>query len=274
MLSVIIPASNEEAYIADCLAALLSSDPVPGGAEVVVVANGCRDQTAMIARSFASQAQAAGWGFQVLDLALGNKPAALTAGDGAANGDARAYLDADVLVSPPLMAQIVLALVSDQPVYATGTAEIPPARSRFTRAYARFWQALPFAQSLAPGFGLFATNAAGRARWGAFPALISDDTFVRLQFMPHERVQCPARYQWPMIEGFAALTRVRRRQDAGVAEIARLFPDLLMREGKPPLSSSGLIGLALRDPLGFGAYAAVSLAVRLRKGTASWARGR
>lgn len=274
MLSVIIPASNEEAYIADCLAALLASDPVPGGAEVVVVANGCRDQTVRVARSFAPLAQAAGWGFQVLDLALGNKPNALNAGDAAANGDARAYLDADVVVSPPLMAQIVLALVSDQPVYATGTAEIPRARSWITRAYARFWQRLPFAQSVAPGFGLFATNAAGRTRWGAFPALISDDTFVRLQFLPSERVQCPARYRWPMIEGFAALTRVRRRQDAGVAEIVRLFPSLLVREGKATLTRGALIRHASRDPLGFAAYAAVSVLVRLRKGTASWTRGR
>ncbi len=42
MLSVIIPASNEEGYIADCLTALFASAPVPGGAEAVVVANGCR----------------------------------------------------------------------------------------------------------------------------------------------------------------------------------------------------------------------------------------
>jgi glycosyltransferase involved in cell wall biosynthesis len=46
VLSVILPASNEEAYIGACLTALFASDPVPGGAEVVVVANGCRDATA------------------------------------------------------------------------------------------------------------------------------------------------------------------------------------------------------------------------------------
>jgi glycosyltransferase involved in cell wall biosynthesis len=46
VLSVILPASNEEAYIGPCLTALFASHPVPGGAEVVVVANGCRDATA------------------------------------------------------------------------------------------------------------------------------------------------------------------------------------------------------------------------------------
>jgi hypothetical protein len=142
-----------------------------------------------------------------------------------------------------------------------------------TRAYARFWQRLPFAQSNAPGYGLFAVNAAGRARWGDFPGIISDDTFVRLQFDPAERLQVAARYDWPMIEGFAALSRVRRRQDAGVAEIDRLYPGLLAREAKPQLRAGQLLGLCLHDPLGFASYAAVSLAVRLRRGQ-GWSRGR
>lgn len=274
MLSVIIPASNEEGYIGACLAALIASDPVPGGAEVVVVANGCRDATAARACDWQERAAAAGWRLTVLELAAGGKPGALNAGDAAAAGDLRAYLDADVIVSAPLMAELVAALAEQAPCYATGTARIPRAQSAVTRAYARFWQRLPFARSTAPGYGLFAVNAAGRARWGAFPGIISDDTFVRLQFDPAERVQTPARYDWPMIEGFAALTRVRRRQDAGVAEIARRFPGLLDREGKAPLGKGQLALLALRDPLGFAAYAAVSLAVRLGKGPSVWTRGR
>lgn len=273
MLSVILPASNEEAYIGSCLTALLASAPVPGGAEVVVVANGCRDATADRARAMAGQAQAAGWGFLVLDLAAGGKPGALNAGDAAAKGDMRAYLDADVIVTPAVMADLVQALSTPAARYAGATPRIPRARSAVTRAYARFWQRLPFAQSVAPGYGLFAVNAPARARWGAFPAIISDDTFVRLHFTPDERVQVPSLYDWPMIEGFAALTRVRRRQDAGVAEIARLHPGLLEREGKPPLGARRLAWLALQDPAGFAVYSAVSLAVKRGKST-GWTRGR
>jgi hypothetical protein len=76
-----------------------------------------------------------------------------------------------------------------------------------------------------------------------------------------------------MIEGFAALTRVRRRQDAGVAEIARLYPGLLARAGKAPLGAGGLARLAAQDPVGFGVYAAVSVAVKWGK-TTGWTRGR
>lgn len=271
MLSVIIPASNEAGYIGACLTALFASGPM--GAEAIVVANGCRDATAQVAQEMSGQAQAAGWRLVVLDLAQGGKPNALNAGDGVATGDMRVYLDADVVVSAGLMADLVAALAPDQPRYATGTAHIPRAQSAVTWAYARFWQGLPFAQSTAPGYGLFAVNAAGRARWGAFPAIISDDTFVRLQFQPSERVQVAAPYDWPMIEGFAALTKVRRRQDAGVAEIERLYPGLLAREGKTPLTKAALLGMALRDPLGFATYAAVSLAVRFGK-SRGWTRGR
>ena len=270
MLSIIIPASNEEGYIGACLTALLVSDAVQ--AEVIVVANGCRDATAEVARGFAAQAGARGWGFTVLDLQQGSKPGALNAGDAAAKGGMRAYLDADVRVSPAVMAQLAQALARDVATYAGATPRIPPPRSAVTRAYARFWQTLPFAQSAAPGYGLFAVNAAGRARWGAFPAIISDDTFVRLQFAPHERVQVRARYDWPMIEGFGALVRVRRRQNVGMGEIAAQYPALLAHEGKAPLA--GLVRRAWRDPLGFAAYVAVSLAVRGRTGGSGFTRGR
>ncbi|MGL5009198.1 MAG: glycosyltransferase [Paracoccaceae bacterium] len=272
MLSIIIPASNEERFIGPCLAALLAADPVK--AEVIVVANGCRDRTVEVARGFAGQAAARGWGFRVLDLTQGSKPGALNAGDAVAAGEMRLYLDADVVVTPAVPAQLVLALAGDAPRYAGAMPRIPRAKSAVTRAYARFWACLPFAQSVAPGFGLFGVNAAGRARWGVFPAIIADDTFVRLQFMPDERVQVTATYDWPMIEGFAALVRVRRRQDAGMAQIAADYPGLLAREGKGRLGLGGLAARALRDPVGFAVYAAVSLAVRMRRGGAGFTRGR
>jgi glycosyltransferase involved in cell wall biosynthesis len=274
LLSVIIPASNEEHYIDRCLQALFASTPVGMAAEAVVVANGCRDRTAEVARMQAALAQKAGWQLTVLDLAQGSKPGALNAGDAAAKGDLRVYLDADIVVSADVMAQVTAALQVDRPVYVGATPVIPPAQSAVTRAYGRFWSRLPFAKSVAPGYGLFAVNAAGRARWAAFPAIISDDTFVRLQFEPSERVQVPARYDWPMIEGFGALVRVRRRQDAGVRELESLYPGLRDREGKAPLGLGQIVRLALGDPVGFATYAAVSVGVRFRRGNASFTRGR
>ncbi|MDQ2066244.1 glycosyltransferase family 2 protein [Xinfangfangia sp. CPCC 101601] len=270
MLSLIIPASNEEAWLGACLAAVAGSEPVPGGFEVIVVANGCRDATAEVARGFKGRLP----GLQVLELAEGSKPLALTAGDRAACGAVRVYLDADCVISPSVLAALARVLDRREPLYGGATPVIPRAKSSLTRAYARFWQELPFARSVAPGYGLYAVNAAGRARWGDFPQIISDDSFVRLQFLPEERVQVSDSYLWPMVEGFSALVRTRRRQDRGVAELAALQPELIAREGKARLGLPALGRLALRDPLGFAAYAAVSVAVRLKRGAAGFTRGR
>jgi glycosyltransferase involved in cell wall biosynthesis len=274
LLSVIIPASNEERYIGHCLDALFASQSVGMPCEAIVVANGCRDATANVARQAEAKAHQAGWKLIVLDVAKGSKPGALNAGDVAASGDLRVYLDADIIVSPAVMVQVAAALMVTHPVYVGATPVIPRAKSAVTRAYGRFWSRLPFAKSKAPGYGLFAVNAAARSRWAEFPSIISDDTFVRLQFTPDERVQVPAHYEWPMIEGFSALVRVRRRQDAGVRQLDESYPGILANEGKAPLGKGMLIRLALADPIGFATYAAVSLAVRVQRGNAGFTRGR
>ena len=84
----------------------------------------------------------------------------------------------------------------------------------------------------------------------------------------------PARYDWPLVEGFGALVRVRRRQDAGVAEIAQRYPALLAHDDTRPSGPGWVLRAALRAPLGFLAYVAVALAVRARRGGTDWARGR
>lgn len=272
MLSVIIPASNEAAYIGACLSHLCASD-LPG-VQIIVVANGCQDSTADVAQTVLAAELPQGWTSTVLDLPLGSKPHALNTGDAEAIYPTRVYLDADVTVSPGLLSALDKVLAIDLPRYATGTPVIPWAKSAITRVYARFWQTLPFNQTPAPGYGLFAVNAAGRARWRDFPQIIADDTFARLQFLPEERVQVPDTYDWPMIEGFAALTRVRRRQDAGGRQLQSLYPDLMVREGKPALTGPMLARLILSDPPGFAVYAAVSLAVRAKRGGAGFTRGR
>ncbi|MDU8910808.1 glycosyltransferase family A protein [Aestuariicoccus sp. MJ-SS9] len=274
-LSVIVPASNEAALIGACLDALLLSrwerdEPV----EVIVVANGCRDATADAARATAAGFDRRGWRLQVIERAEGNKLAALNAGDAAATGAVRLYLDADVRVGRDLLVQIATALDTDAPRYASGRVLIE-AQGPVSRAYARIWRRVPFMAIGVPGCGAFAVNAAGRARWGAFPEIISDDTFVRLHFAPEERIAVPSPYHWPIAEGLRALIRVRRRQDAGVDQIRRDYPALMANDDTAPLAHSGKLALALRDPVGFAVYSGVALASRLTRARAKdWSRGR
>lgn len=278
MLSIIIPANNEEAYLPRCLDALEAQTlraTTCGGVEVIVAANGCTDATVTIAQAAVPRFSAKGWDLHVLDIAQGSKSGALNQADATARGDMRAYLDADVIPSPDLLAETVDALAVTAPRYASGRLRVAPARSRVTRHFARIWCELPFMRDGVPGAGYFAVNAAGRARWATFPDIISDDTYVRLLFTPAERVAVSASYSWPMVEGFARLVRVRRRQDAGVAEVARRYPHLMANEGKARLGATDVLRLALRMPVSVAIYAAVLAAVRFGPGRATgWSRGR
>ena len=279
MISIIIPANNEEGYIGACLDHILDSAyPVPANdpVQVIVVANGCIDATIAEAQAKAPKFVIKGWHFEVLDLAQGSKIAALNAGDQAARYDKIAYIDADITVSQDLIAQLAAALDCSVPIYASGHLQVPPAQSFISRFYARFWEKLPFIKKGVPGCGVYAVNAAGRARWGAFPEIISDDTFVRYHFAPHEMQGVPATFLWPITEGFANLVRVRRRQDEGLAEMHRLYPELSCRMAQTAPNSREKLRLFFRDPIGFAVYAAVSLSVRLPmfRNRGSWDRGR
>jgi glycosyltransferase involved in cell wall biosynthesis len=273
-LSVIIPACNEERYLPACLASLLEQDDSAGRMQVIVSANACTDDTVALARRQGPAFTARGWQLDVIDRREGGKIGALNAGDSAARGGWRLYLDADIVCDPDLIGQLRAALDTATPVYATGHLKIPPPRSWISRQYARFWMRLPFVQGGTVGAGIFAVNAAGRARWGAFPPVISDDTFARLHFAPGERIEVPADYAWPVIEGLSALVRVRRRQDAGIGELYRLYPQLVVNEGKRRLGMADLFRLALRDPVGFAIYATVVALARSRAATGKWSRGR
>jgi len=274
MLSVIIPACDEADYIGPCLEALLAQT-IPDPVEIVVAANACTDATVAVARGYADRARARGWRLEVLDIPEGGKPGALDRGDDAATGEVRVYLDADVTVAPEMLAQLREALDRREPAYASGQLVVAPAESWVTRRFADLWCRLPFMTTDVPGAGLYAVNGPGRARWQLFPRIISDDGYVRLLFRPGERHKVGASYLWPMVEGLRALIRVRRRQDAGMRELAETYPELMANEGKAEMRPADHLRLFARAPVSYLVYTGVILAVRLGGlGGRSWDRGR
>lgn len=272
---ILIPANNESLYIDACLQALAAQD-AEGPVLVVVAANACTDDTVAKARAYTEGFAAKGWELVCLDLPGGGKIGALNAGEAALPDPsvARAYLDADVICAPSLIREIRTALDTDAPRYATGTIAVTRGDSWATRAYAKIWRQVPFVKSGAVGAGFFAMNGAGRARWGDWPPIISDDTFARLHFTPEERIETPARYHWPMVEGLAALIRVRQRQNTGVEELAAKWPDLLDNEAKGGWGLPYFLRVAAGAPLAMAVYLTVHVAVRLRKPETEWSRGR
>ena len=276
-IDILIPAHNEADYLQPCLDAVFASAP-PDNAEVtvIVIANACTDETAQIARSFWTQAQALAWKLVVIETEIPGKLLALNLGEEGLPDSTRLYLDADVVVSHRLIADLAQALDDSAALYASGTPNVIAPPSKLIARYAGFWSKLPFVSQGVPGFGIFAVNAAGRARWGLFPNIISDDSFVRLQFNSDERIKVEAPYSWPMVDGLRNLVRVRRRQDQGVLEIEKHFPELHQGKRSTRPSMGFLMRRFAADPLGFLAYCFVSVVVRLPifRTAGTWVRGR
>jgi glycosyltransferase involved in cell wall biosynthesis len=279
MISIIVPANNEEGYIGPCLEFILKSRVPETGTEpvqVIVVANGCIDTTVTEARVLIPAFARKGWQLDVLDLEEGGKIHALNAGDRAAMHDKRVYIDADIHVTEGLIAQLAEALDQKPAAYASGRPQIRLAKSFFSERYARFWEKTPFMASGVPGCGVYSVNAAGRTRWDDFPDITADDIFVRCHFAPDEMHGVPATYSWPITEGFGNLVRVRRRQDQGLAQMHKQFSDLANGMERTAPDGAKTLRLLLQDPLGFVIYAVVALTVRLPLflNRSEWDRGR
>lgn len=249
MLTVIIPSHNEENRIQACLDRVVAQVDLPAehGIQVIVAANGCDDKTVAIAQANAPALQEKGFDLVVLDIPQGNKMNALNGAEDVATHGSRAFLDADVLIGPRMLREIADILAQDAPVYASGKVYVTPPQSIVTRAYAKVWTNLPFVRDGVPGIGLYAMNAAGRARWGKFPPIIADDRFVRLQFSPNERRMTNATHEWPLPEGFRNLVHVCHRWREGNMEVAAKYPDLLVNDSEINTTSGNMLGL-LRTP--------------------------
>jgi glycosyltransferase involved in cell wall biosynthesis len=181
-ITVIIPAHNERNALPRCLAALAAQDyrdPV----EIVIAANGCADGT--VAAAYGSLgSMPPNWRVRVLELPAAAKWAALNAADAAASSGILIFLDADIVLGPKAIGDIVEALSTSEPrlVQPRLVVERTASQHPVVRSFVRVWSSLPYVRNQVLGVGCYAVNAPGRKLWGSFPPLGADDTFVRLRF--------------------------------------------------------------------------------------------
>jgi glycosyltransferase involved in cell wall biosynthesis len=256
--SVVIPAHNEAAGIRRCLDALFAGT-APGELEVVVVCNGCADDTAPLARS-------SGHPVRVIELRAASKPAALRAGEEVARALPRIYLDADVVLHGPaarvLLERLRAGTVAARPPirYASSASSAP------VRSYYRARSQVPALLKSLWGAGVYGLSEAGRSRFDAFPDVVADDLWVDRQFAPGEIeiVDCE-----PVVVAVPRrardLVRVLRRTYRGKAETAGVDPH--DRARKTTLSTlEQLRRLAAGGPsaaLDAATYAAFAVSARL-----------
>jgi glycosyltransferase involved in cell wall biosynthesis len=178
--SVVIPAHDERAHIAEHLTALLADLP-EGTLEVVVVCNGCTDDTATVAGGVP--------GVRVVELPEASKIAALRAGDAEAAHFPRIYLDADVRLAGAAAAALAHALTTPAPRVAGVLPEVDLSGASWAvRRFYGFRLRLPVLQQGIIGAGVYALNEAARDRIGDWPDVLGDDGYVFRSFSPRERI--------------------------------------------------------------------------------------
>ena len=266
--SVVIPAYNEAAMIQRTLDALFTGIE-PGELDVVVVPNGCADDTARITR-------ATGHPVRVRELPRASKPAALRCGDAEASVFPRLYLDADVLL-PGSAARLVLerlrfgALAARPPVrYEVSGA------SAAVRSYYRARSQVPAVLGSLWGAGVYGLSATGRSRFGPFPDVVADDLWVDRLFS-NEEVE--------IVESAPAVVSVPRRSRDLVRVLARAYrgkreravaPDLRDRAPQTVISTVrdlrrvGFVGPAAA--IDAATYAAFAAGARLALALPQWDR--
>jgi glycosyltransferase involved in cell wall biosynthesis len=186
--SIVVPAHNEGAVIAANLRRLLAGT-APDEFDVVVVPNGCTDDTAAAARAVAAEYPEA---VRVVETETGGKPHAIRLGDAACRTFPRIYADADVGLTAPGVRALVAALrqpgiLAAGPVPELDLTGVGPVARRVHRVHDRM---VAPGRALA-GVGVYALNEAGHDRVFPMPDVISDDGWVHNSFAPAERVVVP-----------------------------------------------------------------------------------
>lgn len=245
-ISVIMPAFNEAAGIRGVLRTLVGSPQFGADMEIVVVANGCTDQTATIARSF---------GVHVLEISTPSKTAALNAAERAVSGDVRIYVDADVPVTAELLRQLAAAVRRPGVAAAVPRPLIDTSGSAWpVRAYYTMNARLPVFRNRLFGRGIIALSAEARSRFDRFPEITADDMFLDAIAGADEKVEIGAvvRVRAPQRTG-DLIGRVARARE-GNAEFWRFVRSAPPGYGLPadpvpgPTSWSWLRHVLLRSP--------------------------
>jgi cellulose synthase/poly-beta-1,6-N-acetylglucosamine synthase-like glycosyltransferase len=219
-LSIIIPAHNEATVVARTLQSILANR-LDRPLQVIVVANGCTDQTADVVRGFASQVE-------LVETPIGSKVHALNLGDRMARYDLRAYLDADIELSDNALQSVVDA-------FKDPTIRLAMPRARHTyrgrnpvlAGYYNLWRSMPYVRKGAMGGGFYAIDKELRGRFRDFPAITADDKFMRNLAKPHERRVVEGCYATvTMPQTFADLLKVKTRWTYGNLELSAAHPEL------------------------------------------------
>lgn len=259
MITVIVPAHNESRVIGRLLRQLIP-DAQPGELDVIVVPNGCTDDTAAVAAAF-------GPPVRVVSIDTASKREALLAGDRAARSFPRLYVDADVETGIEDIRAIASALQQRPQILAAAPDRVLglDGSPLLVRWYYDVWARLPHVQEGLFGRGVIAVSEAGHVRIASLPPVLADDLAASLSFAPGERIIVSgARAVVHVPRTMRDLVRRRVRAAEGVAQIERSEE---APESTARTQPSELLDIARNDPRmapRVALFLAVAVIARLR----------
>jgi len=206
-LSVVVPAYNESAVIEHTLSHLLSDRQLVD-AEILVICNGCSDDTASLVSSFKcshidilSERRLI---IEVVETDIASKTNAINIGIERASGESIILLDADIYVSGATLMSLRQNLVD------SGKDLLSPSVS-FDYQYASFWVREYYKVASTSSYNrryrfsnVIAMSKIGTECLGKLPNVIADDEYLRRQFKKEQASICEQ-----LNFGFACPTNAR-----------------------------------------------------------------
>lgn len=224
-VSIVIPAHNEESVIFSCLSSLMVIQDFIQ-LQVIVVCNGCSDNTANIVRSFD--------GVDCIEESVASKTRALNLGDGKASYFPRFYLDADVRVTPEGVRDIVDRMNATSSFAASPSVEMDFSEcSWLVKSYYKIWCGLPYCRAGMIGAGVYVLSKTGRSFFSCFPEIIADDRYVRALFSDKQRIcvdEVKSVVSAPT--NIWGLIKIKTRSRLGGYEFEAKYPELIGNEKK------------------------------------------
>lgn len=241
MTTIIIPAHDESTVIRKSLDGLTGGPTETDWTSdyaIIVVCNGCTDDTAHICREYA--------GVQVVETEIGNKANAMKLGDEHAESFPRIYFDADIVTDRASMVKLADVLKSGEADLAAPAIQMDyEGCTFFVRGFYKVWTELPYFKEQLIGAGLYAMSEKGKETVGVTPDLYSEDEYIRLMF-PKERrkVVKDAWFRIRPPNNLKSLIKIRSRHQRGNYQLQSLYPELWAK--KEPVA--GMLPTVIRRP--------------------------
>ena len=209
--SIVIPAYNEE----NCIGATLWSLTEGMRArefDIIVVCNGCSDNTAAAAIAAFPQAR-------VIETEIASKTHALNMGMQEAHCETVVFLDADIKTTALSVRLLLSALRATRQHLAYGKASFRTTKcSAPVRSFYKAWKLNPYFDGGKVG-GFFAVSMAGLNSLGHFPSITNDDEYVRRKLMAKSVFVPAATYIVEPPRTVLSLIKVRSRVYRGNREL-------------------------------------------------------